>query len=95
MTKAGLTKGTLKPKTRSALDFLKHYADQNGLQSSDGRGSKRDKPVIRLPIEHQRKAVFNAYVKACTTSARQPLGLRQFYRVWKENMPELKVPRRH
>ena len=78
-------------RTKQALDFLRVYAEEHGHPCPTGRGSKPDQPIIRLPIHHQKRKVYEAYKRAVDTLDTKPLSRNYFASVWVHRCKYIKV----
>ncbi len=81
-------KGTQKRRTQWLCAWLTNYATNYGMQCPTGRGSRRDKPVVYLPLEKSKKVVFESY---CADAGDDSVTFSWFLRNWTRRFPHVKV----
>ena len=93
MKRGFCSKGKKHPRTKSALLFLDDYGRRYGLPVPSGRGSRPDQPLQLLPVGTLHKDVASEYVKWLESAFpdERPLSSSAFRRVWREQVPQLRV----
>lgn len=77
-------------RTERVKAFIRGYAEQHGMHSPDGRGSRREMPVVKLPIENNKTRIWQLYRNAVSFE-QTPVSFNYFCEVWKMHFPHCKI----
>ena len=73
----------LRPRRETFGQWLVSFARKEGLPCPTGRGSRDDKPVLRLPAKHTKLDLWHIYRAAMVADGIKPFTYATYCRYWK------------